>query len=188
MAKKKFEIEHVINTAIALFWRQGYAATSIQAIVKETGVQPGSIYHEFGSKEALFKLALTHYAQKTIEDVSRKVNASNDVLEGIRKLLLGLIEASGREDYCGCFLIKSQLELASQNNEIYTYVIESLGEIEEHYASYLNQIYPAATASLYASQLMMVIFGLRVYGYRKGSRETLAKATESLLPWLFGPA
>lgn len=185
MAKKKFEVERVIDTAISIFWKHGYAATSIQMIVNETGLKPGSIYHEFGSKEGLFRLALSQYAQQSIENGSRIILESENVLEGIKKLLKGLVESSGTTDYCGCFLIKSQLELASQNDAIYVNAVESLKKIETNYISHLGQIYPTKTATLYASQLMMVIFGLRIYGYQKGAQQKITTTIESLLPWLY---
>lgn len=185
MAKKKFEVEQVVETAISLFWKHGYSATSIQTIVNATGLKPGSIYHEFGSKEGLFRQALSGYARKSMANADKTILNSESVLSGIRTLLQGLIESSVGKDYCGCFLIKSQLELASQNDELYTYAVESLKQIETNYATHLNQLFPVQKASLYASQLMMVIFGLRVYGYRKGAQEVMTNTTASLLPWLY---
>lgn len=185
MAHKKFDIESVLDNAVKLFWQYGFAATSMQQIVQATGLKPGSIYHEFGSKEGLFKRALSRYAEQSIACVTTTLQAHDNVLEGMKAILHALTEQTKAADYCGCFLIKSQLELAALNNDIYTSCTERLRKIEANYATFLTQVFDTQTAALYAQQLMMVIFGIRVYGYQQGRGQLLIQTYQSLLPWLF---
>jgi len=185
MATKKFDIDHVVQAALALFWEKGYSATSMQHIVLVTGLKPGSIYHQFGSKEALFTLCLQHYADESIASASRIIDAGDTVLQGIRQVLIELVEASAQKNYCGCFLIKSQLELSSQNELVYAFCIASLQRIEANFAAYIARVYPADTATTYARQLMLVIFGIRVFGYQQPQKNTFENIYRPLLPWLF---
>jgi AcrR family transcriptional regulator len=45
--------ERILRTAFQLFHEQGFHATGIATIVREAGVNPGSLYHFFESKDAL---------------------------------------------------------------------------------------------------------------------------------------
>ena len=45
---------HLIEVATRLFAAHGYDGTSIEAVLAESGVSRGSLYHHFGGKEALF--------------------------------------------------------------------------------------------------------------------------------------
>ena len=45
---------HLIEVATRLFATQGYDGTSIEAVLAESGVSRGSLYHHFPGKEALF--------------------------------------------------------------------------------------------------------------------------------------
>ena len=55
---RKFDIEVVLNSATEVFARQGYNGTSIDDLVKATGLLRGSIYKAFGSKRNMFAAAL----------------------------------------------------------------------------------------------------------------------------------
>ena len=50
--------EQLIDVALDLFARQGFAATSTQQIAKAAGVAQGLIFHYFGSKEGLLSAVL----------------------------------------------------------------------------------------------------------------------------------
>ena len=45
---------HLIEVATRLFAERGYDGTSIEAVLAESGVSRGSLYHHFPGKEALF--------------------------------------------------------------------------------------------------------------------------------------
>lgn len=48
----------IVEAAIRLFMRRGYAATRMEMIAEEAGVAPGTLYLYAAGKEALFDLAL----------------------------------------------------------------------------------------------------------------------------------
>ena len=54
--------EKLIHAAMRLFQEQGYTATGISTILREAGVNAGSLYHFFSSKEELLKAVLETYA------------------------------------------------------------------------------------------------------------------------------
>ena len=62
---RSFDTETFLQQACALFVDRGFAATSIDELVKATGVVRGSLYSIFGSKQGIFAAALenavSHY-------------------------------------------------------------------------------------------------------------------------------
>ncbi|KGA18723.1 hypothetical protein GM51_7775 [freshwater metagenome] len=59
---KEFEVAEVLLKARAVFAAQGYNGTSIDDLVRATGLMRGSIYQAFGSKRNLFLLQLAEAA------------------------------------------------------------------------------------------------------------------------------
>ena len=53
---KNFSREEVLQKAIPLFWRRGFADTSLQDLEKATGVNKSGLYSEFASKEEIFAM------------------------------------------------------------------------------------------------------------------------------------
>lgn len=64
--------EHLLAVAVREFARRGFARTSIRDIARAAGIQPGSVYHHFVSKDDLFVAA--HSAG--MREVSRLMEAA----------------------------------------------------------------------------------------------------------------
>lgn len=56
---REFDLAEVLLKARFLFAKKGYHGTSIDDLVKVTGLQRGSIYKAFGSKRNLFEAVLS---------------------------------------------------------------------------------------------------------------------------------
>jgi len=184
MTRVQFDREQVIQDATRLFWQQGFSGASIQMVVKATGLKPGSLYLAFGSKEGLYLAALEHYAHQSRAMLRQTLEEESSFGEGICRQLLRMVEESARADYCSCFLIKSQLELAESGGELQHSVSTYLSEIERLYADYLGRVYSPEQARQYAASLMLHIFGIRVYGYLGSERDMTVSAIKAGLPWL----
>lgn len=70
---RAFDEATVISQARTLFAAQGYNGTSIDDLVKETGLLRGSLYKAFGSKRNLFV--------KLLAEVSTNFEASQENLD-----------------------------------------------------------------------------------------------------------
>lgn len=186
MAKALFDRNEVIDKSIELFWKNGFNASSMQQIVKTTGLKPGSIYHSFGNKETLFREVLECYGQKSLIKIRNTLDDARSVGEGICKHLEGVVEESTNENYCSCLLIKTQLELAANDkaHDLYDFVSNTLGEIEKLFQSYLEREFNKKVSRERAVSIMLHIFGLRVYGYQQGSAARMRAGLRAGLPWL----
>ena len=67
---RRYDEESVLEALTALFWRQGYAQTSMADIVETSGVHKPSLYRTFGSKEELFTKVLHRYLDQRMSQFS----------------------------------------------------------------------------------------------------------------------
>lgn len=184
MAKAQFDRNEVVDKSIELFWKNGFSGSSMQQVVEATGLKPGSIYHSFGNKEALFREALERYAQKSFAHIRNVLDTAPSVGEGVCQHLEAVIEQSTREKYYSCFLIKTRLELAAEGNELHKCASAKLDEIEALFQSYLEKEFDETVSCQRAASIMLHIFGIRVYGYQQGSADRMRQGLREGLPWL----
>lgn len=71
----KFDAQAALETAMQLFWAQGYEGTSMAELTEAMDINKPSLYAAFGSKENLFKLALEHYLSGSIGFISEAMQA-----------------------------------------------------------------------------------------------------------------
>lgn len=69
--------ERVVAAALALFARQGYAATSMSQIAGAAGVRSQSIYHAFGSKEGLLAAAMDRAGEDFFHELGPAIAAGD---------------------------------------------------------------------------------------------------------------
>src|ERR1700679_4315653 len=61
---KNFSREEVLEKAMPVFWKHGFADTSLQDLERATGVNKSGLYTEFRDKEDLFVACLRHYLKR----------------------------------------------------------------------------------------------------------------------------
>jgi len=59
---REFDHDDVLRIAFDQFWRKGVRGTQLSDIARDAGIQRGSLYNAFGSKEALLLCAYERYA------------------------------------------------------------------------------------------------------------------------------
>ena len=105
---KHFSRESVLEKALPVFWKYGFAHTSLQKLERATGVNKSGLYSEFTDKGDLYLESLRHYIRKRREDgtlTSRPLGWRN--IE--RFLKLGPSRVEGR---MGCFSVNSMNQFA----------------------------------------------------------------------------
>lgn len=109
--KPQFDEPTVIAAAIGVFWRHGYAASSIHQLTTATGLSRSSLYQRFQDKDGLFREALAHYTKHVLRRM-RAVQA--DTKRGqLEALLREFLPGGGRSDRpAGCMLARCCSEMA----------------------------------------------------------------------------
>ncbi|MDC7219471.1 MAG: TetR/AcrR family transcriptional regulator [Spirochaetales bacterium] len=186
MAKQKFEREEIIEKSKELFWNKGYSSSSMQDVIKTTGLKPGSIYNSFGNKEALYSEALENYTCTNMEQMRQRIESAPSIGEGICAVLENLILQSEKEDYSACFLIKTQFEITEKEGPLHDQAVEGLERVEEILSGYLIKEYGEELGAIRATSVMLHMNGIRVYSYRKNALERMrlgVREGTSWLPW-----
>src|SRR5260370_18688288 len=105
---RNFSREGVLERALPVFWKHGFADASLQELEKATGVNKSGLYAEFSGKEELFLESLRFYLDRMPQLALLMVEPlGRDNIE--RFLKLGPRNTEGQK---GCFAISSMRELA----------------------------------------------------------------------------
>lgn len=73
--------EALLAAAADVFFEQGYAATSIDAIIERAGGSKRNIYNEFGNKEGLFAALVSTFAEKALSSLVIEEIGGRDLRE-----------------------------------------------------------------------------------------------------------
>jgi TetR/AcrR family transcriptional regulator, transcriptional repressor for nem operon len=119
--------ERIVEAARQLFFQQGYGATGIAQILKESQANSGSLYHFFPTKEDLLVAVLeqykamlqTHVIGPAYERVDDPIERIFAVLDGYRRLL----EATNYA--LGCPIGNLALEISNSHPLARRFVVEN---------------------------------------------------------------
>jgi AcrR family transcriptional regulator len=75
---------HLIEVATRLFAEHGYDGTSIDAVLADSGVSRGSLYHHFAGKEALFLAVMEEVGARTGQQGEDVMRDAPDPLAALR--------------------------------------------------------------------------------------------------------
>jgi AcrR family transcriptional regulator len=88
--------EHLVDVATRLFAAHGYDGTSIKAVLAESGVSRGSLYHHFPGKDALFLAVMEDVVGRRVgREVADPMQAAPDPVAELRAGCLAWIRLAG---------------------------------------------------------------------------------------------
>lgn len=99
---KCFDRNEVLDLAIQLFWKKGFADTSLSDLEKTTGVNKSGLYSEFKDKDDIFFESIKRY-QDTTEKL-KILNRSPLGWKNIEDMIYDGFNCKGQK---GCFLVNS---------------------------------------------------------------------------------
>ena len=117
MRPREFDHDDVLRIAFDQFWRKGVRGTSLSDIARDAGVQRGSLYNAFGSKEALFLCAYERYASEYLGALQKVLGIGT-----LRKRLTAFFELTIKNFRSGspprgCPTTRGLMELGSAEGE-----------------------------------------------------------------------
>ena len=117
MRPREFDHDDVLRIAFEQFWRKGVRGTSLSDIARDAGVQRGSLYNAFGSKEALFLCAYERYARKYLATLQKALGSGT-----LRERLTAFFDVTIKNFRSGspprgCPTTRGLMELASGDGE-----------------------------------------------------------------------
>jgi TetR/AcrR family transcriptional repressor of nem operon len=170
MNSPHFNPDDVADAAMRVFWRKGYAATSIQDLVEGTGLSRSSLYNTFESKHGLFQYSLRRYQGQTAVNIAILAQ-DGPAKERIRELLLNIVkdELTG-EACCGCLVANTSLELGGRDSTVTNLLVEHFGALETALTALMQRgqqqgdITADTSPEALARFIVATIQGLRVLG------------------------
>lgn len=92
--------EQLLDCALDLFSRQGYARATTAQLAKSAGVTEPIIYRHFASKRELFIALIQRTAKRTLDHWERRLEGVSDAPERLRRILSdNPMTAEGAREY-----------------------------------------------------------------------------------------
>ncbi len=131
MTHSRSDYDFAVQAATSLFWRRGYDDTSIEDIVKTSGLNRYSIYNAYGGKEGIFQAAVRQYCDVSIEKLradceSQDTPPLNALLTTLEETIEGM-----HKHAAGCLVTDIVLSKKEHFPELITYCATFLREMEE---------------------------------------------------------
>lgn len=136
---KDFDEGVVLDKAVDLFWRQGYEGTSLEQLLDAMKMGKGSMYHNFGNKREVFKLALSRFMHNFTVSFSNEIAKSKDPISFIADFFLKVPTQDVIDHRKGCFLGNTVAELACIDKGLEQIAVANLGIMEETFYKYIKE-------------------------------------------------
>jgi TetR/AcrR family transcriptional regulator, transcriptional repressor for nem operon len=184
---REFDEESVLDSALDLFWRRGYEASSMSDLCEAMGLRAGSVYSAFGDKRGLFVRCLRRYAETVSAQALQCIHTGSSGLQGIRTYFANLVDAmvDGRRRW-GCLLTNSVVEFAASDPELATIFEVHFSRLETAFAAALARAQAAGelrsgAGPHDAALLVAVVQGMNVLAKTHPGRPTLQRiASEAI--------
>ena len=172
---KQFDEDEALDRAMALFWRRGFGATSMQDIAVATGVLRGSLYNAYGDKQALFLRVFARYRERFLANVAEVLGAATpeQALRDYLRFSIDTITLAGDDALTrGCLTTKTATDETAMDQEI-RHALRGLldgvrGLLEERLArpdaAARLALAPSAAATLVVTATRGMVVMERVYG------------------------
>ncbi|MFF9044315.1 TetR/AcrR family transcriptional regulator [Streptomyces parvulus] len=116
---RKFDEDRVIRAVCDEFWDKGYAATSLEDLLRVSGLGKGSLYGAFGDKRSLFLRVLRHYDDANLLSLRERLESASRGADLVCEFVLGpASDPTGAAARRGCLLANSNAELATSDPEV----------------------------------------------------------------------
>jgi TetR/AcrR family transcriptional repressor of nem operon len=185
---RSIDDDTVLERAAEMFWRKGYAATSIRDLADATGLGAAALYQRFADKERLFVEVLRRYADKGLAMRLARFSAVSDPVDAIAGFLGELVRLSVEDpDRRGCLLVNTALDGASVSPEARDLVRERLGEAETFFHVQLQrardagQLRPEIALRAAAEGLLGVMLAIRVLARIDPEADRLRRLVDNAL-------
>jgi TetR/AcrR family transcriptional repressor of nem operon len=117
---RMFDEKTVLKAARDAFWQSGYGATSMDDLMRATGLGKGSLYAAFGGKRELFERVFRAHCSEAVRDTAAKLEGPDE--GAYERLCTYVLEPTGEtvwsDGALGCLIAKTGAELAGSDTVI----------------------------------------------------------------------
>lgn len=168
---KAFNEDDVLDKAVEVFWAKGYEATSMRDLVNAMGIQRGSLYAAFGSKQQLFLRSLDRYGKVVVAQFLAILESKPSAIESIELFFAQLVEHVVTEGpFRSCLVTNSAIERGLTDEATQRQVVRLLNALEKGFyktlqrALKMGELSPELDIAKVANFLTCSMQGLLVMG------------------------
>lgn len=114
---RSFDEERVLRDLRDQFWNAGYAGTSLQDLMRVSGLGKGSLYAAYGDKHQLFLRTLRSYVDESHGYLKESLGKDRPAIDILRDIIAA---PAGPAALRGCLMANSTCELASADPDVLT--------------------------------------------------------------------
>lgn len=185
---REFDEDRVVAAIRQEFWDKGYAATSVDDLMRVSGLGKGSLYGAFGNKHDVFLRVLREYNDANDRMLRERLASVPRGIDLVRESVRGpSCDPTGESARRGCLLANSTAELAASMPDVaaearrgYDATARVLVEAIER-AQLEGDVDPDADAGQVASAVLAAQLGIVALGRTGMGIDTLAAVAESAL-------
>ncbi len=181
MKKGEESRQRLIECAAELFWENGYSATGISEILKQTGLPKGSFYFYFKSKDDLAS-AVTEYYQKILLEQFQSSSQGNDWESFIEEIFDYLSVRTSGQTFAGCPYAVMGMETALSKPAVASVFMEKLKKFEQIFQKVL--LYsglPQDHAAILSRRMLSIYQGYLLLGRINGDLSYLKNAEKNMI-------
>jgi AcrR family transcriptional regulator len=193
-----FDRDAALHVAMEVFWERGYEGTSISELTRALGINSPSLYAAFGSKEDLFREAVSLYdAQEgsVTERALRDEPTARAAIEAMLRENADMYADPGNPS--GCMVVLGTTTWTPDNEDIREFLAalrhkpQELMRARLERAAEAGELPPGADAEALAAYYNTVLEGLSIQARDGATRETMHAIVDcAMATWdgLVGPA
>lgn len=177
---RSFDRDAALHRAMEVFWTKGYDNASLADLTAAMGIAPPSLYAAFGSKDGLFRAAVTHYVETEGGGIWEGVEAAPTARAAVEHVLRASAEAFGRGPVSrGCMIVLAapQMEGASAEAcaELQRFRLENIAILERRLQRAVREgeLPPSTDCKAIASYYATLQHGLSITARDGADRATL---------------
>ena len=182
---KQFDKVKVLEAAATIFKQNGYNGTSIDEVLKATGLSRSSLYDSFKDKHSLYLAALEFYKER---EKNAYLNLNETKLNGVQKIEVLFKEVVNHlinhPDDNGCLMVNASAEMSKQCEKTSHIVCNNKESIEDLFEQWLKDANDNKVIKLtkptktYSTFLFNTLCGLKVLSQSGASKSDLSNVVK----------
>lgn len=168
--------DELVRKALEVFYRNGFHATGMDMLVRETGISKTSMYKHFRNKDELILAALRLRDENFRNWLYRRIDQISDTPVGKLLALFDTLEEwFTQPEFRGCMFIKASAEFQQPDHPIYVQAKEHKRIIGDYFTEIAKKA-GAGEAPELSHQLMLLAQGAIVLTMMGVSRDAARHA------------
>jgi AcrR family transcriptional regulator len=174
---KNFSRKGVLEKALPVFWKHGFADTSLQDLEKATGVNKSGLYAEFADKGDLYLESLRYYLRKQQKEELLTANPLG--WKNIERFLK--LAPCSLEGQKGCFSVNSMNQFAVLPRAAQEIVSKSYAFLKDLIVRNIEAEKPEMKPTVLAEMILTFFTGISMEQHLRVSKASMNRKVDDFM-------